>query len=161
MKFNMKTFKKIFIFSIVSFIAVIVPLIAYNKINLTQEVTIGIIQQKVNRLKKEMNLENWQIEVEGKDLSKVSFNSIEGSWTTNSIAQVETIPMYYTAKIYVDINSLTLIDKHVLRHELYHIHFSEIRNYIYNDIGVTKEQSNKLKFYEERFIESITRGVQK
>jgi hypothetical protein len=156
----METFKKIALFSILAVATTVVPIIAYNQIY-NKSITVGTIQQKVYKLQKEMNLENWRIEVQLKDLSQEKVASVDGSWEESIAAQVETIPEYYIAKIYVDPNHLDLVNKHVLMHELYHIHFAEIRNYIISDVATTQDQVNKLHFYEERFVESITRGSKK
>lgn len=156
----METFKKIILFTLLAIVTVLVPLVAYNQIHY-KETSIATIQSKVYRLQKDMNLSNWRIEVEARDLSGVSVDSTNGEWKSPIVAQVETIPEYYVAKIYVDPNNLKEVNKHVLMHEMYHIHFSEIRNYIISDIATTQYQVNKLHFYEERFVESITRGSEK
>ena len=156
----METFKKIILFTLLAIVTALVPLVAYNQIYY-KETSIATIQSKVYRLQKDMNLSNWRIEVEARDLSGVSVDSTNGEWKSPIVAQVETIPEYYVAKIYVDPNNLKEVNKHVLMHEMYHIHFSEIRNYIISDIATTQYQVNKLHFYEERFVESITRGSEK
>ncbi len=156
----MKTVKKISLFIILCIITTVVPLVAYYKHNINI-VTVNRIQFEVYKLQKEMNLENWRIGVEMKDLSKDKVSSVDGGWNNDVVAKVETIPEYYIAKIYVDPTNLKEVDKHVLMHEMYHIHFSEIRNYIISDVATTQDQVNKLHFYEERFVESITRGSEK
>lgn len=156
----MGTFKRTILFTLLAIVTTLVPLVAYNQIHY-KETSIATIQSKVYRLQKDMNLSNWRIEVEARDLSGVSVDSTNGEWKSPIVAQVETIPEYYVAKIYVDPNNLKDVNKHVLMHEMYHIHFSEIRNYIISDIATTQYQVNKLHFYEERFVESITRGSEK
>ncbi len=152
--------KKIILFTILTIATAVIPLVAYNQIY-NKEITVATIQSKVYRLQKDMNLSNWRIKVEAKDLSGVSVDSTNGQWKSPVVAQVETIPEYYVAKIYVDPKNLKEVNKHVLMHEMYHIHFSEIRNYIISDIATTQDQVNKLHFYEERFVETITRGSEK
>lgn len=156
----METFRRIVLFTLLAVATTVVPLVAYNQIN-HHSISIGTIQQKVYRLQKKMNLENWRIEVEARDLSQAKVDSVDGGWSDGIAAQVETIQQYYVAKIYVDPNHLKEVNEHVLIHELYHIHFSEIRNYFANDVATTQEQLNKLHFYEERFVESVTRGSKK
>lgn len=156
----METFKKIVIFTLLTTATTVVPLVYFYEFH-NNELNINRIQSKVYQLQKEMNLSNWDIEVETRDLSGAVVDSINGQWQSPVIAQVETIPEYYVAKIYVDPNNLKQVNRHVLMHEMYHIHFSEIRNYIISDITTTQYQINKLHFYEERFIESITRGSKK
>ncbi len=156
----MQTFKKIVLFTLLAIATTVIPLVAYDQIY-NKSITIGTIQQKVYKLQKDMNLQNWRIEVEMKDLSQEKVDSIEGGWSDGIAAQVETIPEYYVAKIYVDPNHLDQVNKHVLMHELYHIHFAEMRNYIISDLHPTQDQVNNLHFYEERLVESITRGSEK
>ena len=156
----METFKKIVLFTLLAIATTVIPLVAYDQIY-NKSITIGTIQQKVYKLQKDMNLSNWRIEVEARDLSGVSVDSTNGQWKSPVVAQVETIPEYYVAKVYVDPNNLKEVNKHVLMHEMYHIHFSEIQNYIISDVATTQDQVNKLHFYEERFVETITRGSEK
>ena len=157
---TMTDFKRFVLFTLLAIATTVVPLVAYNQIHY-KETSIATIQSKVYRLQKDMNLSNWRIEVEARDLSGVAVDSISGEWKSPIVAQVETIPEYYVAKIYVDPNNLKEVNKHVLMHEMYHIHFSEIWNYIISDVATTQDQVNKLHFYEERFVESITRGSEK
>jgi ribosome-binding factor A len=157
---TMTDFKRFVLFTLLAIATTVIPFVAYNQIHY-KETSIATIQSKVYRLQRDMNLSNWRIEVEARDLSEVAVDSVDGRWESRIVAQVETIPEYYIAKIYVDPTNLKEVDKHVLMHEMYHIHFSEIRNYFLNDVALTQYQVNKLHFYEERFVESITRGSEK
>lgn len=152
----MKKFtKQIILLALLAIIVAVVLVITFT--GLSKTVSVTQIQNQVNALQHEMNLDNWRIKVEEKDLSTVPINS-DSKGYEHAVAEVSAVPAYLSATIYVDKNHLKDVTKHALMHEMYHIHYSEMRNYVLTNLHPTPEQQAQLSYYEERFVESITRS---
>lgn len=128
--------KEYILVSIISIAVSIFILFSFGLINHQDPILLSKIQ-------KDMNLEHWNIQLIEKELP-------EGVY-----AQVEPDPEYLTAKIYLQKGKE--LNKYALKHEMYHIHFSEIVHYLWNYTDLTDEQKGYVKYLEERMVENINR----
>ncbi len=119
-------------------------------------------QSKVISIAKQMNI-TWDIAVKFQPIEN-SDESILGSKSEiEYLAQVFPAPEYYQATIVFNTNQLNKVSKKqirdVIQHELIHVQFTEMREYIYNEFKPTQEQSEWLHYHEERMVVNITRSI--
>lgn len=119
-------------------------------------------QTRVQHYIKQMNI--------GYDIS-VEFNNIESNQQSilgsksdiEYAAQVFPVPEYYQAKIVFNTNLLNELSKKqindVIVHELLHVHFTEMREYIYRELQPDEYQKEWLHYHEERMITNITKSM--
>ncbi len=119
-------------------------------------------KEKVFTIKNQMKI-NWDIVVKFEAIDN-SQSSILGSQTEKEYAaQVFPSPEYYQATVVFNTNILNQLSRkqirEVIQHELLHVQFTEMREYIYNEFKPTQEQSEWLHYHEERMMVSLTKSI--
>ena len=117
-----------------------------------------ILQIRVNRMKNNMNLAHWVVDVKIDTISKPSTDLYGNSTHEHDYgAKIEIVPEYYTATIIFNSKYANSVDNSLIKHELLHIHMTEYRNYVVNNFNPTEDEMKELIFHEERLVELLSR----
>jgi Zn-dependent protease with chaperone function len=119
-------------------------------------------QAKVISIAKQMNI-TWDIAVKFQPIENSNESILGSKSEIEYLAQVFPAPEYYQATIVFNTNQLKDVSRkqirEVIQHELLHVQFTEMREYIYNELKPTQEQSDWLHYHEERMMVNLTKSI--